>query len=389
MTGPLKIYPTAEQCQINNRIECPERGCNQIFSSESNLNLHLTKTHKRTELERGAAEKHYFCPERACSWSALKHFKSMKLLRQHYLKVHAARAFECPSCRKKFPSAPLMKAHLEFCGLSFTCGDCTASYACYDTLKTHGRRKKHAVPEKSTFKAKVLGERGSSSVRDSHTLPGKRALASKMTQNSQQTQTGCKSVQLSVETQTVGEFFGLWRRSDADDAIGQKSAVTQTEVVKSCESGCNTSFRLEDFEFTMRDTQKNSSATQTVDEDDIYSISTTARDSIHTDTSDLLGDSLSNFFNCHTETQTDFMLGDDLFNCDYYSNMYTQTCDEILSGLTGFNDTHTQTAFDDVLRSVQSQTSMSTADTAGFKGVAHTETQTDAEFRQMLEIINS
>ncbi|KAL1517351.1 hypothetical protein ABEB36_001123 [Hypothenemus hampei] len=108
------------------------------------------------------------------------------------------------------------------------------------------------------------------------------------------------------------------------------------------------------------------------------------------DTSELLFDLDSPFFNCNSETQTDLMFDNELFEADY-SNMYTQTCDDILSGLS---DIQTQTGLnEDSLRSVESQTLMSSYSEnlcpSIFKDIVHSETQTDTQFREMLEIINS
>nr|CAH7755145.1 unnamed protein product [Callosobruchus chinensis] len=151
---------------------------------------------------------------------------------------------------------------------------------------------------------------------------------------------------------------------------------------------------MDEFEFVEK-AETISSSTQTYEEsDNIYSISTTTHDSTHTDTSDLFTESMQindfQFDNCHMETQTDFMFEEGMFDCDYMSNMYTQTCDDILNEFE-FNNIETQTVFEDMLRSVESQTmkTHSRKSTVSCKDMTHMETQTDVEFRQMLEVINS
>ncbi|KAJ8924541.1 hypothetical protein NQ315_000689 [Exocentrus adspersus] len=391
-----KIYPTIEECKINNLVKCTEDGCSNVFTSESNLTLHLAKTHKKSQLlEPDLHVKQYYCPELKCVYNE------------------------------------------NYCGINFQCCDCQASYSCYETLKTHGRRKKHNILLKSEYKSKVtaskseeliscnrsrlilpkqcvslvvlLGASKNMTNRESQTESEKPKLRSKMTQvnrnavmtskNTQQTQTGAKQHHLTVETQTIGDFFNI-NRKQMDilaEASDQKSSNTQTDSIESRNTSCNTSFNLDDFDLALKsDIEKNSLGTQTLDNTqsiDIYSTSTATHDSIHTDTSDLLTETINDnfeFYNCNSETQTDFMLGDEMFNCDYYmSNMYTQTCDAIFSDL-GFSDIQTQTVIDDVLRSVESQTMMSRGrKNVTCKDTTHMETQTDLEFLNMLEVINS
>lgn len=421
MSGPLKIYPSVEECQIKNKLICPIEDCGHIFTSESNLNLHLCKTHKTIELKVSPLEKWYFCPEAKCPWSNTKHFRNMKNLRQHFLKMHMAKMFSCLSCPKSFPSEPLLTKHSVYCDITFSCLDCKASYACYDTLKTHCRRKNHRILNKVDYKMRptldktktgnLLLPKKSFSEEitaecsknvNKQTRVVKPVLETKTTQMNQivveqvtqQTQTGSKNHVFSVKTQTV-ENHKVKQEIIEEN---YKNMNTQTDLVESREISCNTSFDIEDFKFTLKNNiEKNTSSTQTHwPSEDIFNISTATHGTIHTDTSDLLSDSLSNFdtnfFNCNSQTQTDLMFENEIFNSDYYSNMYTQTCDEILSGLNGLTDIQTQTALHETLRSVESQTLMSSADKLCpniLKDIVHSETQTDVEFRQMFEIINS
>lgn len=340
MAEPIKIYPTIEDCQIKNKITCPD--CSQAFTSESNLNLHIAKTHVRSDLQRVTAEKWYFCPINQCPWNEMMHFKRLKNLRQHFVKSHMVKQLKCPSCTKCFALETELARHSEYCSVWFSCLNCNASYGCYETLKTHCRRKDHKLLRKQDYKE--LG--GQQVVQIKETL-----MRTTVTQATQ-TELKVGTDKCSVETQTSD-----WSKS--------------TSVVESKESSCNTSFNIEDFEFTMKEhIQMNSSSTQT-----------------QSFPSDLLTNLDPNLFNCSSKTQTDMLFPNEFCN-DFYSDMYTQTCDEILSGLT---DIQTQTV-QDTLRSVESQTLMSSADRlcpSIFKDIVHTETQTDEEFRQILEIINS
>lgn len=433
-----KFYPTGEECKVNNLVKCTEDGCSNVFTSESNLTLHLVKTHKKSQLlESTLSLKQYYCPELGCVYNKNKFFKNMKYLRQHYMKVHSTKNFQCTFCEKNFPTKNILNKHMEYCGINFDCCDCQASYSCYETLKTHGRRKKHNILFKSEYKSKVTvsksedvvtynknrlilpkqcisllvlpGINKSRTNREIQTEDEKPKLRSKMTQvnrntvvtsqSTRQTQTGMKQNLFTVETQTVGDFLNVNPKQldVVNEANDQKTSITQTDFVESRSTSCNTSFNLDDFEFSLKtDTEKNSSGTQTPHvQSNIYSTSTATHDSIHTDTSDLLTETLNvnmsnfEFFNCNMETQTDFILNDELFNYDYYmSNMYTQTCDEILNDL-GFNDIQTQTVLDDVLRSVESQTMVTHGRKNVCKGTSHMETQTDMEYLNMLEAINS
>ncbi|KAF7279838.1 hypothetical protein GWI33_006696 [Rhynchophorus ferrugineus] len=406
MSGPLKVYPTIEQCQKKNKLTCLFKECGDTFTSESNLNLHIVKTHKRMDLKSVGIERQYFCPQVGCVWSAVKHFKNMKSLRQHYLKVHTKKDFTCASCKKSFPTNDQMSKHTEYCDVMFSCLDCKAFYGCYETLKTHSRRKNHKILEKSQYKncntINIYVENLAPNDKNNQTIYEKPLLASKMIQVSnvgecfvpqltQQTQTSVSSDVLSVETQTINNI-------KLDLVNNFKHINTQTDAVTSKETSSNTSFNLSDFDLTFANqTEKNNSSTQTSLQDHyIFNMSTNTHDSAHTDTSDLLSAETTefdnNFYNCHMETQTDFMFDSDIFNSDYYSDMYTQTCNDILEEFSGFNDIETQTAYEESLRSVESQTLMSSLEKLPvnvIRDMAHSETQTDEEFRQMLEIINS
>ncbi|XP_050294757.1 uncharacterized protein LOC126734943 [Anthonomus grandis grandis] len=321
----------------------------------------------------------------------------MKCLRQHYLKVHTEKTFKCISCLKCFPSRSILIDHQKFCQTHFQCLECNASYSCYFTLKTHSRRKKHRILKKQDYKplnlTKDMTFQGIDTVEKKSQSIIQILSESSQTEFrpiriTQHTQTGCRNIVITSETQTERPIL-----TNVDDNL--RNVTTQTDLVESKETSCNTSFDIREFEATFREhIEKSSFGTQTQHlKNDIFVAN---HGSITTDTSDLLSDSLSNFdtnfFNCNTETQTDLIFDNEMLMSDYYSNMHTQTCDEILQDLNGFNDIQTQTGLQDSFRSVESQTLMSTSDKLCpniLKDIVHSETQTDVEFRQMLEIINS
>ncbi|XP_019866699.1 ATM interactor isoform X2 [Aethina tumida] len=386
-----KIYPKIEELTtFNNKVQCPEENCGKFFSSEANLQLHQVKSHNKTEL--WSIKKEFHCPEQTCIYHKTKSFKSIKPLKQHYMKTHMQKTIKCTKCQSCFATESMQKSHYEYCGITFNCCDCDAFYACYETLKTHCRRKKHSIKDKKLYKPQVV-----KTIQVTPRLILPKPMTVKQTQN-QSCQTDQPKPQLinrsiqvqnqkisagtqvpdyiqssaqsqCTETQT-GELFDLPKKHALDSCTepqNRKSIKVQTVSVPSKTSSCNTSFDLNDFEFTVNtDIETQSSGTQTNSSQVLnYSSSTTTHDSIHTDTSDLLMCSLndnydSNFFNCNMETQTDTIFQTDILNfCDLYSNhMYTQTCDDFLNDVV-FNDTETQTTIDEMFSSVESQTMMS------------------------------
>lgn len=418
MATIVKVFPTVEECKKNNYVKCTEKSCSSIFTSEANLTLHLVKTHNKTHLWQNDICKQFHCPQMDCSYNKAKFFKNIKSLRQHFLKVHTLKQFNCTSCTKTFPSEELCKNHSNYCGVSFKCCNCDVQYACYETLKTHARRKKHTIMNKNEYKStnNLIKVPNTTSNLIVNCFGGRLILPKPLpssniinqsiqtenilliTQNTQQTQTGAKNELQNVETQTILEDSNVKLPiNNVDD--NRKSIKTQTNEKLFKSQSCNTSFNLEDFDFIMtNEVEKNTSSTQT-NHINLNIYSTPNTDSIHTDASDLLTSALndnlnsfddSTFFNCNMETQTDLMLQDDLFNCYCSNDMYTQTCDDVLSGL-GFSDIETQTAIDDMLNSVEIQTTMSHSKRVCLNSqvFANIETQTDTEFQQMLEEINS
>ncbi|KAL3275097.1 hypothetical protein HHI36_019868 [Cryptolaemus montrouzieri] len=74
-----KVYPSImELSTINNSIQCTEENCKEIFTSQSNLDLHLYKTHSK----KGAFQfdvsiiKEFHCPVSQCVYNEEQCFKN-------------------------------------------------------------------------------------------------------------------------------------------------------------------------------------------------------------------------------------------------------------------------------------------------------------------------
>ncbi|XP_034239626.1 uncharacterized protein LOC117644357 [Thrips palmi] len=148
----MDVCPLAsELCVVNSNILCPEEGCGKTFKASSALNMHLTKHHRNSCLAKRdtSVTVRYFCPEEKCVYhvNANRHFTQMKYLKQHYLKVHSEKRFNCESCSKAFATQELLRYHLQVCGIKFTCS-CGNSYSSYEALLTHSKRKQHTFDDK-------------------------------------------------------------------------------------------------------------------------------------------------------------------------------------------------------------------------------------------------
>ncbi|KAK5642311.1 hypothetical protein RI129_008478 [Pyrocoelia pectoralis] len=465
-----KIFPTSEELsRVDTQIPCTEEGCEQIFKSRANLQLHLVKTHRQPWVT-DTSLKEYYCPDIECIFNSEKCFKTLKLLKQHYLKVHGEKRFLCDICNKGFPTLSARNRHVKYCGINFQCCDCNVAYPAYESLMTHGKRKKHKILEKVAYSPTVVQSLGKiqlqhdSTKKESFIVPkgstslpliiipinlnptmekssqtdlrvSSPNLKTKQTQVvNKRTSQECQTLHLrrtrsSVETQTIGDFIAkkpklstsdcsISGKKTTDNDTEQKSIETQTKSPTFNSQASNTSFELSlnSFELSNDDfimtpiVHKSDSGTQTT-VDSLYSISTATHDSIHTDTSDLNFEFMhsssqtcfnedmsafisSNYFNCNMETQTDFLFDNVLLNYDASSESVNCSFDDDLENYCHdimLNTIHTQTMFDDVARSVESQTVMSRSNiknTVG-KDMANTETQTDTNFQKLLEEINA
>ncbi|KAL3275096.1 hypothetical protein HHI36_019867 [Cryptolaemus montrouzieri] len=333
--------------------------------------------------------------------------------------------------------------HTDYCGVIFKCNECPIRYTKYESLITHARRKEHNINEKVSFKLPKVNKKPILNISKSESnltskinrmnaiLPKSSSnmqlviisqtsnkndqsiqtdqftpkLKSKFTEinrnisvlkkNTQQTQTGFLKEQLTAETQTIGDY--LKQKTDENTQKKhfkiQSSTQTQNVSLKSVSSNTNISKNGSEF-INGTSVKRSSSSTQTIVPSTTDVLYSSTHDTMDTDNSDLISNNLdnfdSNFFNCNMETQTDVMFDDPFNYCDYYINMYTQTCEDLFLNTLELNNIETQTV-DDMLRSVESQTMMSQNKKPQIdcRDMSHMETQTDMEFKQMLEAINA
>lgn len=367
-------------------VHCTETGCTDVFESESHLNMHLAKRHGMEHLlKKSELKKKYHCPEQGCGYNKKMHFKQFKLLKQHYVKVHAAKCFVCGLCGKSFSVETAVKHHEEYCGTMFKCSDCSTSYPCYESLQTHCRRKKHKLLAKAAYRAKV-GSDLKASKSDSDVCRKVRMLlpkgsdtyivlvAAKQDKSCQTDTADVTKKLICVETQTIGDGVRLKSHSERISTETQ-TKHTPPQTTKSC----NTSEKLNltDYAYGDIEVEQKSSSTQT---------------NVKSDDQLCMMDFDATFFNCNTETQTDLFSDALLDSCDFYTNMYTQTpsCGDMLLDDLEFNDTYTQTVLYDDVRSVESQTMLYNNYKKGLllcRDVANIETQTDLEVQQILEMV--
>lgn len=147
-----QIAPSEDELTHPVRIACTQPPCTSIFPNAGQLQLHLLRHHKINS-NNAKSERRFYCPRDTCKYhlSASQHFRSMQLLRQHFLKVHAEKTLICPKCPDRFASKTLLNAHSLHCGNSFRCATCDWKYGSHEALSTHCRRKKHQMPASNSL----------------------------------------------------------------------------------------------------------------------------------------------------------------------------------------------------------------------------------------------
>lgn len=133
-------------------IKCTESKCSSVFKSRSNLVLHLQKVHKKdVSLSFRQENTRFYCPEENCIYHYQRnldektnnYFTELKALKQHYIKVHKAKNFECKICSKLFPDEFSLRRHEKCCGFKYFCAVCGATYRSQPCLAYHVKQKKH------------------------------------------------------------------------------------------------------------------------------------------------------------------------------------------------------------------------------------------------------
>ncbi|XP_015513056.1 uncharacterized protein LOC107219373 [Neodiprion lecontei] len=143
------ICPSPEELSvIVKSVRCLE--CGLEFQNEPRLRLHDLKVHKQGNLAKNDKKNiQYHCPVSSCVYAlkSERYFTTMKYLKQHYLKVHAAKTFMCTQCSKCFSTEAAKDAHVRICGVQFTC-NCLKVFSTYEALLTHAKRYKHIIDNK-------------------------------------------------------------------------------------------------------------------------------------------------------------------------------------------------------------------------------------------------
>nr|XP_045612345.1 uncharacterized protein LOC123766908 isoform X2 [Procambarus clarkii] len=134
---------------ISVNIRCPQ-GCPRTFANSSALRLHLNQVHRQESVSSVASKPGvsvwYHCPVESCIYhnnfgAKGRHFPNLKYLKQHFLKVHAARLHTC-DCGQAFSTVALLARHQRACGVKLLCS-CGNSFSSVETLQTHVRRSGH------------------------------------------------------------------------------------------------------------------------------------------------------------------------------------------------------------------------------------------------------
>ena len=135
--------------------------CNKLCDDLDTLNKHIASVHRMSHILVGHnilferpdpshVKPAFFCPMVKCKYHIAesyqsKYFKSFKLLKQHYVKMHASKEISCPGCEQKFASQLYLDSHSKSCGLEFPCQDCGSKFQSVESLQTHCRRKSHTL----------------------------------------------------------------------------------------------------------------------------------------------------------------------------------------------------------------------------------------------------
>lgn len=316
----------------------------------------------------------FFCPEENCKYNEnvqpnARSFTSKKYLKQHFMKVHAKKNIPCSRCDKIFSSSAFKTAHELSCGQQFICTECKWTYKSKEALMTHCRRKSHPyarpvenckeviTPSISNKFVAIAPKSSSSRAED------KEVGVSVLCLKTQSTQT------LPVDKPNDKNFLEHWNKLAAEPSPNKDSKLckAKTKCVKSEQTSTNKSFRNLDLFDTESSTLMTISSYAQTDKN-LNNLNYVEDDSLSYFGSENFHTGL-----CHIETQTEYRLFQENItestNSDHldqmlYSNMHTQTCDEILSEL-GLADIQTQTNwpatdYSDLLVSTETQTIHST-----------------------------
>ena len=331
-----------------------------------NLQFHLLKHHKIVSAASTKQIVQYFCPAPKCKYNINENMANvclptLKSLRQHYQKVHAIKSHKCKSCPKMFSTETLCNRHERDCGKEFKCVVCEWKYNSKEALLTHSKRKGHIQPnydlvEDKKSNARVLNNK----------KPTENFKVQISKRKSQTTQTIDK-----IGLQNPNKrFLDKWnKRVQAVPQANLKTVIN----------------------FEMFDTESNNLCTSSSSQTDqnLNYINYLEDDSLT-----CFGKNSFQTVSCNNiETQTEFdpfITGTGLFfehsnemssntvDNMVSSNMYTQTCDDILSALD-LADIETQTKWTSADNELFVSTETQTSFNADFVKNSSTCTQTELD----------
>ncbi|XP_030385172.1 uncharacterized protein LOC115632249 [Scaptodrosophila lebanonensis] len=151
-TRTVKLTPDIAELVPERHYRCPQDGCLQFFGNPSHLEMHLRKRHnviQEREQQNDGKTTVFHCPVDKCMYHVqtlgARSFTTLRLLRQHYQKMHLAKNYKCDGCQQQFLLVHHLKAHR--C-VEHVCPVCGLTYTSKAALRTHVRRKGHILEEK-------------------------------------------------------------------------------------------------------------------------------------------------------------------------------------------------------------------------------------------------
>lgn len=420
----LNITPTVDELIKQERLTCSIGECSSTFQNNSTLQFHLRK-HHRINLEQTINQNvkvQYFCPQSHCKYNAKENggakgamsFASKKYLKQHFLKMHAAKEFTCDKCDKKFACRTLCHQHEKSCGDIFKCDVCSWTYKSRECLLTHCRRKGHAFPKtaKCSGAGTTLAPKATNPFKDEKTdstpnfinsipndtkkwisiAPDYRKQSADSIIESEELLKNLKKHMENASKRTVSHAKKQSKISQMTQTASlykvncnkmskmvTNAIAVPTPITKSAVNDNNKS--MSSSAITMNEAKANEKYKNLdlIDEESntlISNASHTYRNLNHLNyvedesTLNYLENAAFNSTGlCHIETQTElspFTTATDNIDCSrdmdplLYSHMHTQTCDEILTEL-GLTTIHTQTNwpeddYNDLFVSTETQT---------------------------------
>ncbi|XP_022218212.2 uncharacterized protein LOC111071269 [Drosophila obscura] len=158
----MKYTPNISELLPEREYRCEQCG-DQVFSNYSHYQLHLRQRHKVVISKPNISV--FYCPVERCRYHASaigrvegRSFSSLRLVRQHFQKIHLAKNYKCLICGDKFLLQRDLDRHK--C-LEHKCPVCQLTYSSAAGLRTHMRRKNHlldkndgkvAIPALGTWK---------------------------------------------------------------------------------------------------------------------------------------------------------------------------------------------------------------------------------------------